>query len=96
MADSNVIRLEHGSISSPRPDTLKTLADTLDLDLADLFASAGYVQATGLPAFAPYMRSKYAGLPTSAQHELEAAFKQIAAKHGYEPNGPRPGEDETE
>lgn len=94
MADSNVLRLEQGAIANPRPETLKSLADALDLDLADLYAAAGYVQPTGLPSFAPYLRSKYAHLPASAQRELERTFQKIASKHGYDPSGPGSGEDE--
>lgn len=96
MADSNVIRLEQGAIANPRPETLKSLADVLGLNLADLYATAGYVQPTGLPSFTPYLRSKYADLPASARRELEASFEQITAKHGYIPGGPKPGEDEHE
>ncbi|WP_082530399.1 helix-turn-helix domain-containing protein [Aeromicrobium sp. Root344] len=96
MAASNVLRLEQGTIANPRPETLKSLADVLDLDLSDLYAAAGYIQPEGLPSFAPYLRSKYSGLPASAQRELETSFAKIAAKHGYDPNGPQPGEDETE
>lgn len=95
MADSNVIRLELGAIANPRPETLKSLADALGLDLADLYATAGYVQPKGLPSFAPYLRSKYADLPPSAQRELERSFKTIARKHGYDPSGPTAGEDEN-
>ncbi len=95
MADSNVIRLEHGKIANPRPETLKALADVLGLDLSDLYATAGYVQPDGLPSFTPYLRSKYADMPASAKRELEASFKKIAAKHGYDPVGPQPGEDEN-
>ena len=95
MADSNVLRLEQGAIANPRPETLKSLADALDLDLADLYAAAGYVQPAGLPSFAPYLRSKYADLPPSAQRELERTFHKIATKHGYDPAGPAAGEDET-
>jgi hypothetical protein len=95
MADSNVIRLEQGAIASPRPDTLKSLADVLQLDLADVYAAAGYVQPQGLPSFAPYLRSKYGKLPASAQAELERNFARIAEKYGYDPNGPAPGEDEA-
>ena len=94
MADSNVIRLEQGTIASPRPDTLKSLADVLHLDLADVYAAAGYVQPQGLPSFAPYLRSKYAGLPKAAQRELERTFSHIAKKYGYDAHGPTPGEDE--
>lgn len=96
MADSNVLRLEQGAIANPRPETLRSLADVLQLELADLYATAGYVQPTGLPSLAPYLRSKYADLPASAQREIEVSFAKIAAKHGYDPNGPKPGEDENE
>lgn len=96
MADSNVLRLEQGAIANPRPETLRSLADVLQLELADLYATAGYVQPNGLPSFSPYLRSKYAGLPASAQREIEVSFAKIAAKHGYDPNGPQPGEDEDE
>jgi len=94
MADSNVIRLEQGAIANPRPETLKSLADVLGLDLADVYAAAGYVQPQGLPSFAPYLRSKYARLPKAAQQELERTFSHIVKKHGYEAHGPNPGEDE--
>lgn len=96
MADSNVIRLEQGVIAAPRPDTLKSLADALGLDLADVYAAAGYVQPKGLPSFAPYLRSKYADLPASAKVELEQSFTRIAEKYGYDADGPLPGEDEAE
>lgn len=96
MADSNVLRLEQGAIANPRPETLRSLADVLGLNLADLYTTAGYVQPTGLPSFSPYLRSRYADLPASAQSEIERSFMKIAAKHGYDPNGPKPGEDEVE
>ena len=92
--DSNVVRLEQGSIANPRPDTLKSLADVLALDLADVYAVAGYAQAEGLPSFTPYLRSKYADLPDGAKVEMEKSFAHIAEKYGYDPSGPAPGEDE--
>lgn len=96
IADTSIGRIERGDIAAPRPDLLKSLADALDLELADLYAAAGYVQPTGLPTFAPYLRSKYADLPDEARDELEASFARIATKHGYDPAGPAAGEDEHE
>lgn len=96
MTDSNVLRIERGDIPQPRPETLKSLADVLGLGLADLFNLIGYVQPTTLPSLSPYLRSKYADLPESAAREMEASFAKIAAKHGYDPNGPDSGEDERE
>ncbi|MBX4170329.1 helix-turn-helix domain-containing protein [Rhodococcus sp. DMU2021] len=96
MTDSNVLRIERGDIPQPRPETLKSLADVLGLELSDLFNLAGYVQPKTLPSFSPYLRSKYADLPESAAREMEASFVRIAAKHGYDPHGPHDGEDEKE
>lgn len=96
MTDSNVLRIERGDIPQPRPETLKSLANVLGLELSDLFNLIGYVQPKSLPTFAPYLRSKYSNLPESAAKEMEANFARIAAKHGYDPNGPQHGEDEVE
>ncbi len=63
MTDSNVLRIERGDIPQPRPETLKSLADVLGLELSDLFNLAGYVQPRTLPSFSPYLRSRYADLP---------------------------------
>lgn len=95
ITDSNVVRLEQGAILNPRPDTLKSIADVLGLDLADIYATIGYAQPEGLPSFTPYLRSKYGELPAKARRELEKSFADIAKRYGYDPQGPRPGEDET-
>lgn len=94
MNDSNVVRLEQGAILNPRPETLKSLADVLDLDLADVYATIGYVQPEGLPNFTPYLRTKYSDLPPRARRELERSFTDIVKRYGYDPSGPKPGEDE--
>jgi transcriptional regulator with XRE-family HTH domain len=91
---STISRLENGDIPQPRTDKLRPLADTLKLELADLYAAIGYEQPTALPSFTPYLRSKYADLPDTAKRELESAFDRIAKKHGYSSTGPNPGEDE--
>ncbi len=93
---SSVRRLEQGAIANPGIETLKSLAEVLDLDASDLYATAGVMPTNGLPSFAPYLRSKYSDLPDSAQAELEKTFARIAAKHGYDPSGPKPGEDEAQ
>jgi transcriptional regulator with XRE-family HTH domain len=92
-----VARLEQGLFLNPRPETLKTLADVLGLNLSDLFTMAGYVQPQGLPNFAPYLRTKYGEMPDEAVAELDAHFQKIAKKHGFTSDtyrGPLPGEDE--
>lgn len=92
---SNIVRLEKGAVTAPQPAVLAGLARVLDLDLADLYALAGYTQPSDLPAFTPYLRSKFTGLPDEAKVELERSFQRIARKYGYAADGPSAGEDEN-
>ncbi len=92
--NTTIVRIERGAFAAPRPDKLSRIADALDLSLADVFALAEYVAPNELPAFAPYLRSKYRHLPTPAVEELERSFKRIVKRHGFDPEGPAPGEDE--
>jgi transcriptional regulator with XRE-family HTH domain len=92
---STIVRLEQGIVAAPKPALLKSLAAVLELDLADLYAAAGYPQPDGLPSFTPYLRSKYKDLPPEAHAELEQSFSHIAQKYGYDAAGPAPGQDEA-
>jgi transcriptional regulator with XRE-family HTH domain len=91
---SNLVRLEAGNVATPKPAVLTEIARILDLDAADLYALAGYTMPSELPAFTPYLRSKFADLPPEARKELEQSFARIANKYGYDANGPTAGEDE--
>ena len=91
---STLVRIESGVHSTPTPAALDGLAQALDLDVADLYALAGYTRPSELPAFTPYLRSKFAGLPEEARSELEQSFRRIADKYGYDADGPQSGEDE--
>jgi transcriptional regulator with XRE-family HTH domain len=91
---ATIVRLEQGAFAEPRPDTLRAVAEALGLSLADVFALADYVIPSDLPTFQPYLRSKYRDLPAPAVEELERSFQKTLAKYGYQPDGPRPGEDE--
>lgn len=93
--DSTIIRLERGEFANPQPDTLRRIAEALELPLADLYALADYVVPAELPTFKPYLRSKYQDMPSDAVDDLNKAFERIIKKHGYAPDGPKPGEDET-
>ena len=92
---SGIVRLENASVLAPQPTMLAGLARVLDLNLSDLYALAGLTEPTDLPAFTPYLRSKFAGLPDEAHDELERSFRRIAKKYGYNADGPKPGEDEN-
>lgn len=91
---SNIVRLEAGSTTTPKPAVLSAIAETLGLPIADLYALAGYTRPSELPAFTPYLRSKFADMPAEARSELERSFRHIADKYGFDANGPNNGEDE--
>src|SRR5438445_10105551 len=82
---ATIVRLEQGAFAEPRPDTLRVVAEALGVSLADVFAMADYVVPDELPAFSPYLRSKYRDLPAPAVDELERSFKRITKRHGFDP-----------
>jgi|SRR3954447_26153496 len=92
--NSLILRMEQGAIANPAPEKLSRVAEALGLDLADVYALAGYSAPRQLPAFTPYLRTKYRDLPQRAVRELERTFTEVAKRHGYRPEGPAPGEDE--
>lgn len=91
---ADVIRIEQGQIASPRTDTLKAIADVLDVPLSDLLAIGQYLPEDELPTIAPYLRAKY-DLPDEALADIEHYFTYVAKRHGIDPSGPKPGEDEN-
>lgn len=92
---ATVARIEQGRFAAPAPDKLSRIAEALGLSLADVFALAEYAVPGDLPSFQPYLRSKYRDLPPEAVDDLNKAFARIVRKHGYDPDGPQDGEDET-
>lgn len=90
-----ISRIERGQIAAPQASSLKAIAQVLDIPATDLFVLADLLPEGELPTFKPYLRAKYGELPDDAVAELEASFARIARQHGYDPNGPAPGEDET-
>jgi transcriptional regulator with XRE-family HTH domain len=91
---STITDLEDGAIRNPSPEILAKLAAQLDLTLADLYSLAGYAVPAELPSFDGYMAAKFRGLPNDAIEEISGHLKYLQAKHGLDPAGPEPGEDE--
>lgn len=87
-----VTRIELGQIGSPRPENLIAIAAVLDIQVADIFATANWVEKDQLPSFAPYMRAKYRDLPEEALQELKTFFNETARRYGTA--GPANGADE--
>jgi len=97
-ADMNfatVARIEQGRFAAPGPDKLARIAEVLGIELADIYAMADYAVPDDLPSFQPYLRHKYRDMPDEAVDDLNKAFDRIVRKHGYDPAGPRAGEDEA-
>lgn len=88
-------RIEQGQFAAPGPDKLARIAEALRISTADLFGLADYTVPGDLPSFRPYLRGKYRDMPAGAVDELNKAFQRIVRKHGYDPDGPHNGEDET-
>jgi transcriptional regulator with XRE-family HTH domain len=82
---STILRVEHGRFASPRPAKLARIAEALSLDLADVYARAGYLVPDGLPSFEPYLTAKYGNLPETAVMELVGHFDELVARHGVDP-----------
>ena len=94
VSDGTIVRIEQGQFANPAPDKLARIANELGLELADVFALAGYAAPAQLPAWRPYLRAKYGELPTAAVNELESFFDYLKSKYGADVDGPERGEDE--
>lgn len=95
ISDGTIIRIENGFIKTPDPDKLVTIAEALGLDVSEVLTRAHYPGAKALPAFKPYLRSKYGELPEDAVERIDKYVTRIAKEHGVVLEGPAPGEDET-
>ena len=91
---STVLHLEEGRIAAPKADKLAKIADALELPLADIYAMTGYAVPHELPAFKPYLRSKYGTLPADDIDAIERYAARLAKRHGISLTGPAAGEDE--
>jgi transcriptional regulator with XRE-family HTH domain len=89
---SSIVSLERGDILAPQPDTLRSIAASLDLAVSDLFTVAGWLPADELPTLRPYLRAKYRELDERSIGDLEAYADRITRKHGG--RGPVDHEDE--
>jgi|HubBroStandDraft_6_1064221.scaffolds.fasta_scaffold08601_9 transcriptional regulator with XRE-family HTH domain len=68
--DSTVLRFERGEFAAPRPDKLARFATELRMNLADLYAKAGYLVPDELPSLGSYLTAKFPDLSDEAKTEL--------------------------
>ncbi|RBY76895.1 XRE family transcriptional regulator [Blastococcus sp. TF02-09] len=89
---ATVLSLEQGRIEQPKAAKLRAIGGALGIPAAELYAAVGWLPGAELPAFRPYLRSKYRELPEEAVTEIEAVFDRLSRDYGL--HGPRDGEDE--
>ncbi len=89
---ATVLSLEQGRIQQPKAEKLRAVGGALGIPAAELYAVVGWLPPAELPAFRPYLRSKYRDLPPEAVTEIEAVFDRLARDYGLQ--GPKDGEDE--
>ncbi|MBK8075050.1 MAG: helix-turn-helix transcriptional regulator [Kineosporiaceae bacterium] len=77
---SYISRIEKGLVGAPTARQLYKIARALDIEVADLYSEAGFVDPHGLPGFVPYLRTKY-NLPDEAIQQLQAHFDLINDKY---------------
>jgi transcriptional regulator with XRE-family HTH domain len=75
---ATIVRLQQGAFIDPRPETLRAVADGLDVRVSELLLLAGYLIPEDLPDFDKYLRVKYPQLSDEAIAELET----LAQRHG--------------
>jgi|HubBroStandDraft_1064217.scaffolds.fasta_scaffold26197_2 transcriptional regulator with XRE-family HTH domain len=75
--DSTIMRLERGAYAAPAADKLARVAGALKLELADVFALAGYVVPKSLPALPHYLKVRYPELADEAIGELHEHLNQL-------------------
>ena len=88
---AQILRLEAGKVASPRADVLGQIAAILGIEIADVYALAGY-PIPELPHLMPYLRTKYSGLSAEALAEIKAVVTREMDLHPTQ--GPIDGEDE--
>jgi transcriptional regulator with XRE-family HTH domain len=94
IASTTVSRIETGSFEAPRPDKLARIAQALELSTGEVFAQAGYLDATDLPEYETYLRTKRPDLPESAIQSLHDHFAQILSQFNLVPV-PQPALEES-
>ena len=73
--NSTILRLERGEYAAPSANKLARIAEVLTLNLADVFAMAGYVVPSSLPNFPNYLRLRYPELTEEAIAKLDREFE---------------------
>ena len=82
-------RLESGAVRQPATDSLRRIAEALEVPETDLYGLLDRRARDQLPTLQPYLRAKY-DLSDAAIADMSAYL----ARYGTVTTGPRDGEDE--
>jgi len=91
--NNTISRFEQGEFATPAPEKLARIATALELPLEQVYGAAGYA-VPDLPAFKPYLRTKYGELSDDDINAIERYATRLARKRGVSLTGPAQGEDE--
>lgn len=86
---SQLVRLEAGSVARPQAILLQRIAEAVDVPLADLYRLADIP----LPPLRPYLRVAY-GLSDDDTAKAERYINRLVRNLGGDEHGPRDGADE--
>ncbi|NQE67358.1 hypothetical protein NG2371_01810 [Nocardia gamkensis] len=80
LSRSTITRIAQGFFAKPTPDSLRAIAEAIDLPCDELFAIAGWL-STRQSRAEPFVRVSYHGVPREAIEEIEAAIDAVAARY---------------
>ncbi len=78
---TTIMRLERGEFGRPDPEKLQRIARALGLNVADLFALAGYMPSDALPNLDSYLRTMFGNdLSARDRKDIERYVEQKRSK----------------
>lgn len=81
---TTLLRLEKGEVTHPRLDLVSTIAVTLKVAPADLYALLGAPVNDDLPDLPTYLYARYNDLSPAALAEIQTYLEEIAEREGID------------
>ena len=94
VAVGTVTRIELAQIPAPKVESLRSIADALDLPITDLLATAALLRDDELPTMPVYLKLKYRDMSPETVAEINRYVESIMSRHEHAAAGPTGGEDE--
>ncbi|WP_420094738.1 helix-turn-helix domain-containing protein [Nocardia asteroides] len=92
MSRSTITRVAQG-VFLPTPNSLKAIADAIEVPHEELFTLAGWRDSLAIPSRrGPHVQVTYHDVPREIAQEIHAAIDEVAARHDLclQPNCTRP------